>query len=472
MDYLEAYRQAFAHLPSGAKEAEVNAETHRITDIAVENGEMTKIETSEKTALYVRVSGEKTGYVYTEDLEEDASQVLERAYENSFCSNREKPEALNREAGNRSYETAEAIGEPETLNREAGNRSYETAEAIGEPEQLEGYAAAMEKELLEKSGIIQEVYVSLKAETVDQRTLNSYGLDAQCVTPLYIMRVTAGLREGEKNYTFSYLKSAKSPDAFQPEEFRRNLEAGLESQKNPASGFVSGDYPVILSARVVCNLFITAWQLFSGYKYAEKSTALAGMLSKRLGKDVLNITDYPEHPDSGFVMKYDCEGSEGKPVKLVENGIFTGLMTNAASAQELGLPCTGNAGRRPLLFGNIATDILVTPKNFVIEPGTSTVEELMEHMGDGVYITTSYDVFHTVNISSGDFSVPCKGTRIRDGKRAENVTAISISGNLKDFFAQIEEVGNDLLITPMEDLENYGIGACSIRLRSCRVSGE
>lgn len=451
MDYLKAYKQAFLSLPEGAREAEVNAETHKVLDIAVEEGKITEMETSEKMVLFVRVIGEKAGYVYTEDLTEDASLVLKKAYENSFCSNRERPEVLNHE--------------PKVF-------CYEKEEAVSDPKTLEACAGRMEKEILAKSRLIEEVHVSMKAETVGLRTINSLGLDVECTTPLYLMRVTANAREGEKNYTAFYNKTAKNPGDFCSEEFALSLEAEIKSQFCPAPSFPSGEYPAILSKGVVRNIFVTAWQLFSGYKYEEKSTALAGMLSERVGKEVLNITDYPVHPESGFVMKCDCEGREGKTVKIVENGVFTGVMTNGTAAEHLGLPASGNAGRRPLLSGNIGTDILVTPKNFVIEPGKSGLEEMMEHMGDGVYITVSYDVFHTVNISSGDFSIPCKGTLIRNGKEAENVKSLSISGNLIELLQSVEEVGNDLYLSPMEELENYGIGTPSFRVRSLKISGE
>lgn len=448
---LDAYIDAFQALPEGVREAEVNAQTHEATDITVKNGKIAGIQASSQTVLFIRVNKDRTGYMYTEDLTEDASQVLKRALDNSSCSDREEADRLNQER--------------RLFARDEG-------EAQKDLNVLEQAAARMEKALLEEARIISQVHVSLKAETVAQRTVNSYGRDISFRFPLYLMRVTANGTDGKRKYSFSYLRTASNPENFNTAEYLENLEAGLETQMNPEPSFPSGEYQVVLDKAVVRNIFVTAWQLFSGVKYADGASALCGLLSSKVGGRMLNITDYPSHPSSGFVFLGDCEGTVGEPVKLIHRGVLEGLMTNRSSAAALGLKPTGNAGRRPLLSGNIATDILVTPRNLVIEPGESDIETLLEHMGEGIYITTSYDVFHTVNISSGDFCIPCKGVRIRNGKRAEHLSSLHISGNMRELLSRVEEVGRELYLSPMEDLENYGIGACDLRLSSCMVSGE
>ncbi|MGN0314273.1 MAG: TldD/PmbA family protein [Fusicatenibacter sp.] len=449
--YIDSYKSAFRGLPPGIREAEVNAETHIITDITVENGRISRIQSASGTVLFVRVNGEKTGMVYTEDLDEDAMQVIRRAYENSFCSERK---------------------EAELLNRESMVPTGDGGKAIWDPAVLERIAAGMERELLENACRIRRVYVSLKAETTGQRVVNSHGVDVSFCSPVYVMRVTATASDGENGYSFSCTRTALDPEAFEPAEFLEDLETGLAFQMHPVSGFVSGDYPVILEKNVVRNIFVTTWQLFSGVRYAKGDGALCGLLSEMIGSSLLNITDYPSYPGSGFYFPCDCEGTPGKPVKLVDQGILTGLMTNLSASAALKVAPTGNAGRRPMLSGNIATDIVVTPRNLVVEPQESSIEEMMEHMGDGIYLMDSSDVFHTVNLSSGDFCIPCKGVRIRNGQSAEHFGSLHISGNMKDFFHRIVEVGDRLYLSTMEDLENFGIITPALRLSSCHVSGE
>lgn len=92
-------------------------------------------------------------------------------------------------------------------------------------------------------------------------------------------------------------------------------------------------------------------------------------------------------------------------------------------------------------------------------------------MGDGVYITESYDIFHSINIGSGDFAIPCRGIVIKDGKPHHSVTALTICGNLVSLFKNVEETGNDLLIDEFL-LKSYCVGSPSIRIRKLQVNGQ
>lgn len=448
---ISSYKEVLENLPCGIKEAEVNIEKHYITEVRIKGGIISDLSVSQNTAMYARVSGEKTGYAYTEDVSENPQDVITRAYENSMNSEKEHTDRINR---------MKDVVRSEHAGIETG------------PGFLAEYAAAMEKGIIEESEIIKDVHVSLKEETVGQHTVNSYGHDINYVSRLYIMRAVANAPENEKIFSASHIKSSKHPKEFNVDEFRSSLEDDLKYQLNVSKKFNSGEYPAILSKKVVYNMFVTAWQIFSGHKYISESSPLSGRLNQKIASECISIFDFTQHPYSGYDVGYDCEGSAGITAKLVEDGMFTGLLHNIATGEGLGQGSTGNAGRRALLSGNIATDILVIPKNFVIQPGEATVTDMQKHMGNGIYITTSSDVFHTINIASGDFSIPCKGVMIRDGKPAENLQSLTISGNIIELLKNVVEVGADLYLSVMENLENFGIGACSLRVSKLMVSGE
>ena len=133
---LDAYIDAFQALPEGVREAEVNAQTHEATDITVKNGKIAGIQASSQTVLFIRVNKDRTGYMYTEDLTEDASQVLKRALDNSSCSDRE---------------------EADRLNQERRLFAHDEGEAQKDLNVLERAAARMEKALLEEARIIRNL---------------------------------------------------------------------------------------------------------------------------------------------------------------------------------------------------------------------------------------------------------------------------------------------------------------------------
>jgi len=94
MTDMRAFQKAFASLPHGAVEAEVNAESHGIGRGEVHGGAVTGADQSEDQALYVRVSGDRTGYSYTQDLCDDPGKLLSEAYENGRFSESPSPEEI------------------------------------------------------------------------------------------------------------------------------------------------------------------------------------------------------------------------------------------------------------------------------------------------------------------------------------------------------------------------------------------
>ena len=74
--------------------------------------------------------------------------------------------------------------------------------------------------------------------------------------------------------------------------------------------------------------------------------------------------------------------------------------------------------------------------NLLIEPGTSTVEELAAAAGSGLLVTELMGL-HTANPVSGDFSVGASGFKIVDGRLGHPVKGIAIAGNLVDLFGSV-----------------------------------
>lgn len=468
---LKKYQEAMKKLPEGAKEAEVNAETHDVVMVTVSGGKLLDVQCASQTALFVRVSGEKTGYVYTQDLEEDAGEVLKRAYENSAFSDKEKPETMNRLEKVENYGDEIAITDAALLKEKADRmaKALEEGMASGIQEKL---ADRYSKEIVEEACATIRVTARYKAETYGQHIVNSYGLDSNTAKPVYILSLNGEMQWKGAPVCVVLELACGEPEDFDLNYGANNLADRICWQLDPEKKFASGDYPVILSDEAVYTLFATAWQEFSACKYVDKASQLAGMFGERLAGEALSIVDDPDLNGKGFPMFCDAEGSAGRRVTLLDHGVFTGMLHNTLSAETLTLENTGNAGRRPLLFGNIATDILVTPKNFCFQPGTASLQELEEHMGDGILITEYMDVFHTLDVSSGEFSAPCFGVRIENGKETENLTALTVSGNFKEMLAGVLEVGKDNALRPMVDLENYGIAPCALRVAKLNVSGE
>ena len=71
MSYLDRYRHALGSLPEGVYEAEVDAERRVSTLVKRSGGEIVETGSSDTTELFVRASGDKTGYAYTDVVDEE-----------------------------------------------------------------------------------------------------------------------------------------------------------------------------------------------------------------------------------------------------------------------------------------------------------------------------------------------------------------------------------------------------------------
>ncbi len=451
---LQAYKLAFQHMPSKICEAEVNAEIHDTVVVYVDEKKRNGVEISKKSALYVRASGEKTGYYYTENMQEDAMHAIEIAYENSLYSENAQYENMNQEP------TRLDFGE-EKAEQNVNKLSFLAIDLL---KKVKSYIEFPKEKIT--------VWGSLKAETFGQQVVNSRGFEMNCIKPLYILEIGACVEEEGKVYGSGASLAAGDIKHFDLKQAAKDMSMKCRVQMKPGKSFESREYPVILGNSVVYYLFATGWQFFSGAKYLSKSSAFSGLLGEKISGMCLEIIDKSLGDGSGFSILADCEGSKGTSTSIIKEGIWYGLLHNRMSASQMGQELTGNAGRRPLLSGTICTDILVTPKNFCIEPGNASLEEMKEHMGNGILITESFDVFHTLDIGTGNFSIPCYGIRIENGKEMEGFTGMTMTGNFRELLENIVEVGSEKILHPMIALDNYGIGSCPIRLSSLYLSGE
>lgn len=113
--------------------------------------------------------------------------------------------------------------------------------------------------------------------------------------------------------------------------------------------------------------------------------------------------------------------------------------------------------------------------NTYIEPGVSTLEEMLDGVKEGIYVknwyggTTSMEMF---TFSSGEAYM------IRDGKIAEALRPVVLSGNVFDTLHNIDMIGNDLDMNQGGGCGKSGQsplpvsnGSPHIRIQKCLVGG-
>jgi len=166
----------------------------------------------------------------------------------------------------------------------------------------------------------------------------------------------------------------------------------------------------------------------------------ASFLIDRLGSQVMapgvSIIDDALMPGALGSKPFDGEGLPTNRKHLVDKGILKTYLLDCYSARKLKLAPTGNAARS---VGQAPT---VSTTNLYLEPGTYTPEQIIGSVKQGLYLTEL--IGFGVNMVTGDYSRGAGGMWIEDGQLAYPVQEITIAGNLKDMFLNLEMIGDDL----------------------------
>jgi PmbA protein len=127
------------------------------------------------------------------------------------------------------------------------------------------------------------------------------------------------------------------------------------------------------------------------------------------------------------------------------------------SGKKLNMASTGNASR------SIGEPPGVAPTNFYLAPGKQAPDEIIGSVKQGLYLTET--IGFGVNLITGDYSRGAAGIWIENGELAYPVEEVTIAGNLKEMFQNIEMIGSDL--------EMRGrIAAPTIKISKMTVAGE
>jgi TldD protein len=160
------------------------------------------------------------------------------------------------------------------------------------------------------------------------------------------------------------------------------------------------------------------------------------VLGTEFGQRHLNIVDGAAVPGLRGSYAYDDEGVPAQRTDLIRDGVLVGRLHSRETAGKMGEPPSGNARAIDYRFPPI-----VRMTNTYIEPGGASFEDIIGDIKLGVYAcnwfggTTSMEMF---TFSAGEAYM------IRDGKIAELVRPVKLTGNLFTTLKNIDAIGRDL----------------------------
>nr|WP_199313287.1 TldD/PmbA family protein [Trichocoleus sp. FACHB-6] len=158
-------------------------------------------------------------------------------------------------------------------------------------------------------------------------------------------------------------------------------------------------------------------------------------LGKPLGIKQLNVVDDATMPGLPGSLKYDDEGVPAQRKYLIKDGILTQRLHNRETAGKMHEAPTGNA--RAL---NATYPPIVRMTNTGIETGEHSFQDMIKDIEEGVYAVRMLG--GQTNGEMFTFAA-AEGYMIRNGKLAEKVNDVTLTGNVFQTLKDIEAIGND-----------------------------
>ncbi len=233
-----------------------------------------------------------------------------------------------------------------------------------------------------------------------------------------------------------------------------------------------GEYTVVLDP-VLAGVFVhEAFGHLSEADHIYENERLREImvLGKQFGGRELNIIDSAAVPDLRGSYKYDDEGVPATKTYLIKEGRLVGRLHSRETAAIMGEKPTGNARAMNYRFPPI-----VRMTNTYIEPVKGSFDDIIADIKEGVYAknwfggTTSMEMF---TFSAGEAYM------IRNGKVAEALRPVVLTGNVFSTLNNIDAIGDDLDMNQGGGCGKGGQyplpvsnGSPHIRIRKCLVGG-
>jgi PmbA protein len=215
--------------------------------------------------------------------------------------------------------------------------------------------------------------------------------------------------------------------------------------------------PIIFDPEMAGSLLRNLASALSGYALYKGASFLIGKLGAKIGSEALTVIDDGTIPGALGSRPFDGEGLPVRKKIIVEGGELKSYLLDTYSGKKLGMVSTGNASR------SVGEPPGVASANFYLAPGKESPEEIINTVKSGLYVTEM--IGFGVNMVTGDYSRGVAGLWIENGEIAYPVEEITIAGNLKEMFQNIEVVGNDLELRGR-------IASPTIRISRMTVAGD
>jgi len=418
-----------AALSRGGDLAEVFVQRSRTTSIPLEERKIRAAEARIAQGVGIRViSGEKTGYAYSDDLEMDS--LLEAARVAAHIAEGPGTEHAIRV-------TARLAPDYYTVQIDPADQSAALKTAL---------LKRANKAAYEYDPRIKQADVYYTDEQKDIIVANSDGLwiaDRQTLLRMMVRCLAAQRRVSRSGvYASGGRIGMEYFDRISPEDIAREAAriAVVQLDAVPAP---AGMMPLVIGNGWGGVLLHEAVGHGLEADVIRKNMSIyTGRVGRKVASELCTLVDDATLPNQRGSINIDDEGTPGQRKVLIERGVLAGYMTDRLNGRLMGLPLTGNGRRQG--YHDYPIPRMTC---FFMEAGDSDPEEIIRSVDHGVYAGNFGG--GEVDISSGNFTFSItEGYLIERGRLSYPIREATLVGNGPDILTKVTMVGSDLALDP------------------------
>jgi PmbA protein len=407
---LDALKQAKA---KGAAQAQISLQKSAGFDVKVRLGEVDTISFNRDQGIDIEVyDGQRKGIASTSDLTEKSIE----AAVNIACEMAKVTQA----------DSFAGLADAQYMAQDYPNLdlyhpwSIEMPEAIEWAKTCEEAALGFDKRINNSEGATLATHSGCSVYANSHGFIGSYLGSKHSVSCVVI----ATQQDMQRDYWYTAARDAK---LLQSSKTVGEMAAQRTLNKLNAKRIKTGQAQVIFAAEVASSLWGHFLAAIAGGNLYRNASFLCDHLKQKIFPEFIHVHEAPHLLGALGSAPFDGEGLATRAQDFIHQGILQSYMLDSYAARKLNLIPTGSASG---------------VHNLIIDPSDLNLDDLFKQMGTGLYVTELMG--QGVNILTGDYSRGVTGFWIENGVIQYPVHEITIAGNLRDMFANMIAVGNDI----------------------------
>jgi len=401
-------------LKKGAQEVSVSVFDSRSNSVEVREEKIDKLEQATQSGLTIRLMVDKKYSAHSTNRLSKSGE-LERFVEEAIAGTRFLAEDKYR-----------TLPDPSLYYR-GGGQELKTSDpgfAGIDPQERIDAAFAVEKEVLGVDDRIISVTASYSDGASTRVMVTSNGFEGDSSGTYYGLNASVSVKGGEARPESYWSESSNFyNNLIRTGIGTRALERALG--KIGQGKIESGRLPMVVENRQTGRLLGPMISALSGSAIQQKNSFLIDKLDMKVASEKLSITDDPFIISGRASRLFDSEGIATGKRMVFDHGILKTYFIDTYYGKKLGMePNSGDT------------------TNLLFETGERDLEGLIASLERGILIT-GFNGGNS-NGTTGDFSYGIDGFLVEKGKIVRPVSEMNISGNMKELWMNLAEVGTDI----------------------------